>query len=62
MAQGELEKKIAISRQFYNDTVMRYNETIRQMPTSLVASMFHFETKEYFQVYDNERSVPQVKF
>ena len=41
---------------------MRYNETIRQMPTSLVASMFHFETKEYFQVYDNERSVPQVKF
>ena len=59
---SELEKKIAISRQFYNDTVMRYNETIRQMPTSLVASMFHFETKEYFQVYDNVLSVPQVKF
>ncbi len=59
---ADLEKKIAISRQFYNDTVMRYNETIRQMPTSLVANMFHFEPKEYFQVYDNERSVPQVKF
>lgn len=59
---SNLEKKIAISRQFYNDTVMRYNETICQMPIRLVANLFHFEPKEYFQAYDNERSAPQIKF
>lgn len=58
----ELEKKVAISRQFYNDTVMRYNEAIEQMPGRLIAGMFHFEPKEYFQAFDNERSAPQVKF
>lgn len=59
---ADLEKKVAISRQFYNDTVMRYNEAIEQMPAKIVAGMFHFEPKEYFQAYDNERSTPQVKF
>ncbi len=59
---ADLEKKIAISRQFYNDTVMKYNEAIERMPSKFIAGMFHFEPKEYFQVYDNECSAPVVKF
>ena len=59
---ADLEKKVAISRQFYNDTVMRYNEAIGQMPGRLIAGMFHFEPKEYFQAFDNERSAPRLNF
>ena len=59
---ADLEKKIAISRQFYNDTVMKYNEAIERMPSKIIAGMFRFEPKEYFQAYDNERSAPEVKF
>ncbi len=59
---SDLESKVAISRQFYNDTVMRYNEAIQRIPASFLAGMFHFGPRQYFQTYDNERMAPQVKF
>ena len=37
------ENKISYSRQFYNDTVTRYNTMLETFPSNLVASMFHFE-------------------
>jgi LemA protein len=51
MLQEELagtEGKIAYARQFYNDQVMQFNQKQQVFPSSVVAGMFHFQTKEYF--------------
>ena len=58
----ELEGKIAVSRQFYNDTAMKYNEYVRHFPSNLVASLFHFELRKYFEASESDKAVPQVKF
>jgi Uncharacterized conserved protein len=63
--QGQLqdiEGKIAISRQFYNDTAMKYNEYVMHFPSNIIASLFHFGLKKYFEIDEGSRAVPQVKF
>ena len=44
------ENKISFSRQFYNDTVTRYNTMRETFPTNIVASMFHFESEKLFEI------------
>ena len=56
------EDKIVYSRQFYNDTVNKYNNRIMQVPTNIIAGMFHFEQEQYFQADEGSRQVPQVRF
>ena len=48
------ENKISYSRQFYNDTVTKYNTKIEQFPSNIVASMFHFTAETLFEVDNNE--------
>lgn len=58
-----LEDKIAYGRQFYNDVVLKYNNKIMQVPTNIIANMFHFMPAQYFNVDEQTRqNVPQVKF
>lgn len=59
---SDLEKKIALSRQFYNDAVMLYNRKVMLFPSSIAASLFGFPQRPYFEVSDVERQAPQVKF
>lgn len=54
------ENKISYSRQFYNDTVTRYNTILESFPSNIVASMFHFEPEELFKV-DSEDARKNVK-
>lgn len=54
------EDKISYSRQFYNDTVTKYNTKIEQFPSNIVASMFHFTTETLFEV-DNSEARKNVK-
>ena len=54
------ENKISYSRQFYNDTVTRYNTKLEVFPSNFVASMFHFTAEELFEV-DNEEARKNVK-
>ena len=57
------ENKIGFSRQFYNDSVMRYNTQTQVFPSSIVAGMFNFQQEEFFEVENGEeRKAPQVKF
>lgn len=58
----ETEDKIAYSRQFYNDTVLMYNNKVQMFPSNLVASQFHFEESDFFEMAETEREVPEVKF
>src|SRR3954451_13364131 len=44
------ENKIATSRQVYNDTVLTYNNACQQIPTNIIAGMFGFERREYFEI------------
>ncbi|MCK4343574.1 MAG: LemA family protein [Phycisphaerae bacterium] len=57
------ENKIGFSRQFYNDTVMKYNTRIQSFPPNIVAGMFGFGESEFFELEDQaQREAPQVKF
>jgi LemA protein len=54
------ENKIAFSRQYYNDSVMRLNNAIESVPTNILASMFHFQQEQYFIIPDAEREAVKV--
>lgn len=57
-----LEDKIAYARQFYNDVVMKFNTSIQMFPSNIIAGLFHFTEAEFFQVTEQDRQVPAVKF
>ena len=62
--QSELantEKKIAFSRQFYNDSVYKLNNVIDMFPSNIVASIFNFSKGTFFETTDTERSNIEVK-
>ena len=54
------ENKISYSRQFYNDTVTRYNTKIQVFPSNIIASLFHFTEEALFEV-DNDEAKKNVK-
>src|SRR5215471_2463995 len=56
------EGRIAYARQFYNDTVYRYNTKIQSFPSNVLAGMFRFSEREYFQADDDSRGPVQVSF
>jgi len=57
------ENKIAFSRQYYNDSVLRYNNKTQMFPSNMIAGMFRFVAGEFFEVeVAAEREVPKVSF
>jgi LemA protein len=56
------EGRIAYARQFYNDTVYRYNTKIQSFPANVLANTFRFTEREYFQADDESRGPTQVSF
>lgn len=58
----ETENKIAYARQFYNDTVMKYNISIQTIPKNIVASLMGFNKKDLFETVQAERETPKVEF
>jgi LemA protein len=61
---NETESKIATSRQVYNDTVLTYDNARETLPTSIIAGIFNFEAREYFELElgDAARDPVSVKF
>ena len=65
MLQEELsgtESKIAYARQFYNDSVLQYDNAIEMFPTNIMASMFSFQPRPYFEAPTADREPVKVKF
>ena len=58
----ETEDKISFSRQFYNDTVLNYNNKIEMFPSNVIAGMFKFKKSEFFEASEEDKKVPTVKF
>ena len=57
------ENKIAFSRQGYNDQVLFYNNKIQMFPSNIIAGMFNFGKRDFFEIENEaEREVPKVSF
>lgn len=56
------ENRIAVERQRFADVVNAYNSTIRRFPTNLIAGMFSFERKAYFESEAGAENAPKVEF
>jgi len=56
------ENRIATARRDYNEAVKVYNSTIKKFPTNLMANIFGYETKEYFEASEESQEVPNVQF
>ena len=59
---SEIEQKIVYSRQFYNDSVMNLNNKIEKFPSNIIAKMFNFTMKDFFEAKEEERQNVKVKF
>ena len=56
------EDRIAYSRQFFNDSVLSYNNAIQTFPRNLLAGMFNFEKREFFDAEPETGAAPTVSF
>ena len=57
------ENRIAFSRQNYNDQVLSYNNKIQMFPSNIIAGMFAFGKRDFFEIeIAAEREVPKVSF
>jgi LemA protein len=54
------ENQIGFSRQHYNSTVREYNTSIQTFPNVLIAGMFGFHGRDYFQIAEEDTAVPAV--
>ena len=58
----DVEEKISYARQFYNDTVLMYNNKVEVFPSNIIASMFGFKKDAFFEAKEEERENVKVKF
>jgi len=56
------ENRIAVERQRFNDAAQSFNVMIRRFPKNMIAGMFGFEKKVYFEAEESAAKAPQVKF
>ena len=59
---AETEQKIAVARHVYNDTVQTYDTAVETVPTNIVAGIFSFTRKPFFEIEPAARAAPQVAF
>lgn len=56
------ENRIAVARKDFNTAAQRYNVSVRRFPANLVAGMFGFEQKPYFESAEGSEAAPEVTF
>ena len=56
------ENRIAVARNDYNEAVKDYNKTVKSFPKNILAEIFDFEEKEYFEAKEISNEVPEVSF
>jgi LemA protein len=59
---AETEDKISVARQIYNDATLTFNNGVQTVPSNIVAALFGFRTRPYFEVEGDARSAPEVDF
>ena len=56
------ESRIAYARQFYNDAVLAYNNSVHSFPGVLLAKLMKFVDNDFFEASEAERTAPRVQF
>ena len=56
------ENRISVARKNYNNAVKEYNLSIQKFPTNIIAGMFNFSKKAYFEASEGSENVPTVNF
>ncbi|MCU0638981.1 MAG: LemA family protein [Candidatus Krumholzibacteria bacterium] len=57
------ENKISFARQHFNDTVMQFNTKVATFPANMLAGMFGFKERDFFELLDEvQREAPKVQF
>jgi LemA protein len=59
---ADVEQNIAVARQVYNDTVLTYDNALQTVPTNVVAGIFNFRERAYFETEGVTREAPAVQF
>lgn len=59
---AQTEGRIAFARQYYNDTVLKFNNLVQVFPNVLVARMFGFGKKDFFETDEDSRGPVKVQF
>jgi LemA protein len=59
---AEVEQNIVVARQVYNDAVLTYDNALETVPTNIVAGLFNFRPRVYFETEDATREAPSVQF
>ena len=54
------ENRIFTERERFNETAKAYNQSIRQFPNNLIANMFGFEKRPYFEADEGADKVPET--
>ena len=58
----DTEDKISYARQFYNDSVLTYNNKVEMIPSNIVANMAGFKKAAFFEVEEKDKETPKVSF
>ena len=56
------EDKVAYSRQFYNDSILSYNNMCQKFPGNMFAGIYGKKTREYLQILESEKKLVKVEF
>jgi len=56
------EDKIAYSRQYYNDSILSYNDLCKTFPGAFFAGIYHKKPRQYLQITESEKKEVKVKF
>lgn len=57
---SQLESDLQMARRYYNGTVRNQNVLVQSFPSNLIAGLFGFGQRQYFEISDADRTVPQV--
>ena len=58
----DTEDKISYARQFYNDSVLSYNNKVQMVPSNIVASICGFQKAAFFEADEKDKETPKVSF
>ena len=59
---SSIEDKVAYSRQYYNDSVLEYDNLFSTFPGNMFAKLYSKQQKEYLKIAEAERKVPKIAF
>ncbi|MBL7575692.1 LemA protein [Peptoniphilus asaccharolyticus DSM 20463] len=59
---NDYENKVRVARMVFNDSVTKYNRIVKQLPSSIFASMFGFSVQEYLNADSKKSEMPELNF